>query len=108
MGNRAGFMSRPECRGSAAGGETRGSAGGAGSRPLSSGLGCNGWGWNAIFGARLESAGHFHPEAERLKAEMQEAGPSLGVQPPLAEVRVEMGILVCVWLGAGREAGGQA
>lgn len=78
------------------------------SRPLSSGLGCNGWGWNAIFGAELESAGHFHPEAERLKAEMRRQVPALGVQPPLAEVGVEMGILVCVWLGAGREAGGQA
>mgnify|MGYP006996380773 CR=1 FL=1 len=67
-----------------------------------------GEGWSATFGDELESVGHFHPEAERLRAELRKQVPALGVQPPLAEMGVEMGILVCVWLGAEREAGGTA
>lgn len=49
-----------------------------------------------------------YPEAERLRADFAEAGSSLGVQPPLAGVGVETGTLGCVWLEAGREAGGKA
>ena len=52
-----------------------------------------GGGWSATFGDELESVGHFHPEAERLRAELRRQVPALGVQPPLAEMGVEMGIL---------------
>ena len=60
------------------------------------GLVAMGGGWSATFGDKLESAGHFHPEAERLRAELRRQVPALGVQPPLAKVGVEMGILAYV------------
>lgn len=83
VGDRGGDLCLAQNSGSAAGGETSGGAGGQ-PHELSKadlqvlGLVAMGGGWSATFGDELESAGHFHPEAERLRAELRRQVPALG------------------------------